>query len=491
MGILPRSPHRVPGHDGDFPLSRIIEAFAEPVWAVDHLGLVSLVNPAAVRALGYDDASELVGRHGHATVHYRHRDGTPYPNEDCPIRRTFLHGETIRMEEDWFIRRDGSMFPVQFTATPLETRQGRGAVVAFTDIERRLEVEQVMRERDAMLARVAQPVCVVDGCGRFYYVNPSAVGALGYADAGELLGRPAHETVHYKHPDGTPYPAAECPLTRARVDGRTIHQPEDWLVRKDGSMLPVSSTTARFDTATGAGAVVVFTDLAERRRMERATRERDVARAREAELRAARRRIIEATDAARAQLERDLHDGAQQQFVSAVLDLELAERVEVSEPQRARELRALAIDLAKTGIADLRDLAAGIHPAILTDRRLGPAVQALTSRLPLPVEIGQLPGVRLAPPVEASVFFFVSEALTNVVKHAEARAASVDVHARGDTLVVVVADDGRGGARPQGGSGLAGLGDRIEALDGALTVTSPPGGGTTLQAEIPLGPHAP
>src|SRR5512132_4654786 len=158
MGILPRSPHRVPGHDGDFPLSRIIDAFVEPVWAVDHLGLVSLVNPAAVRALGYDDASELVGRHGHATVHYRHRDGTRYPNEDCPIRRTFLHGETIRMEEDWFIRRDGSMFPVQFTATPLETRQGRGAVVAFTDIERRLEVEQVMRERDAMLARVAQPV---------------------------------------------------------------------------------------------------------------------------------------------------------------------------------------------------------------------------------------------------------------------------------------------------------------------------------------------
>jgi PAS domain S-box-containing protein len=441
-----------------------------------------------VRALGYEDASELVGRHGHATVHYKHRDGSPYPIEECPIRRTFVHGETIRLDEDWFVRRDGSMFPVQFTSTPLDSPQGRGAVVAFADIEGRLEAEQVMRERDAILSHLAQPVVVVDGCGRFYYVNPAAIAALGYADDAELLGRPAHETVHFKHPDGSPYPVEECPLTNARVDGRTIQSPEDWLVRKDGSMLPVSFTTARFDTPSGAGAVVVFTDLEERHRLERATRERDVAQTREAELRAASRRVIEAADAARARLERDLHDGAQQQFVSAVLELELAERLEASEPRRARELRAVAIDLAKTGIADLRDLAAGIHPAVLTDRGLGTALRALAARLPLPVEIEGVTDERFAPAIEASVFFLVSEALTNVVKHAEARSASVAVHARDETLVVVVADDGRGGASPAAGSGLAGLGDRLAALDGALSVTSPDGGGTTLHAEIPLAP---
>jgi PAS domain S-box-containing protein len=487
MGLFPRSTPRVPEHDVDIQLSRILDAVAEPVWVVDHDGLVTLVNPAAVEVLGYDDASELVGRHGHATVHFRHRDGSPYPAEDCPIRRTLLDGETVRLEEDWFIRRDGSMFPVAFTATPLDTRRGRGAVVAFSDIERRREAEEVMRERDAMLARVAQPVCVVDGCGRFYYVNPAAVASLGYATAAELLDRPAHETVHHKHPDGTPYPAEDCPLTQARFDATTIQQPEDWLVRKDGSMLPVSFTSAPFDTPAGGGAVVVFTDLEERRRFERTTRERDVAQAREAELRAARRRIIEAADAARAQLERDLHDGAQQQFVSAVLDLELAERLEASEPERARELRGLAIDLARTGVADLRDLAAGLHPAILTDRGLGPAVQALTARLAVPVDVRRLPGERLAPAVEASVFFFVSEALTNVVKHADAHVATVDVQAADGTLVVEVADDGRGGATTEGGTGLAGLCDRIGALDGELTVTSPRRGGTTLRAEIPLG----
>jgi signal transduction histidine kinase len=257
-------------------------------------------------------------------------------------------------------------------------------------------------------------------------------------------------------------------------------------VRKDGSIVRVTYSSAPFELADGLGSVTAFTDVEERRRAEQAARERDVAQARAEELRVARRRIIEAADAARAQLERDLHDGAQQQFVSAMLQLQLAERRVASDPDGARELRAQAIELASSGVDELRRLAAGIHPAILTDRGLGAAVQSLASRLPLPVTVARTPDMRLPGAVEASVYFFVSEALTNVVKHAAASCATVSIGASNGELTVEVGDDGVGGARDAGGSGLRGLGDRVAALDGTLDVESPPGGGTLLRARIPL-----
>jgi signal transduction histidine kinase len=197
--------------------------------------------------------------------------------------------------------------------------------------------------------------------------------------------------------------------------------------------------------------------------------------------------MIEAADAARAQLTRDLHDGAQQQFVSALLTLQLAERKSGSDPAAAATLRRSAMEQAKTGIADLRDLAAGIHPGILTDRGLGVAVDALASRLPVPVSVEDSLGRRLPTPMEASLYFFVSEALTNATKHARAREVCVRLTLAGGLVTVAVADDGVGGAAPTvDGTGLAGLCDRIAALDGELTITSPPGRGTTLCAEIPL-----
>jgi signal transduction histidine kinase len=258
-------------------------------------------------------------------------------------------------------------------------------------------------------------------------------------------------------------------------------------VRKDGSILRIAYSTAPFDLPDGRGSVTAFTDIEAQLETEQATRERDVAEARAAELGAARRRIIEAGDAARAQVTRDLHDGAQQSFVIAVLDLQLAEQKAASDPDAAAGLRDAALEQARTGIAELRDLAAGIHPGVLTDRGLGPAVQALASRLPVPVAVVRTPGRRLATPVEASVYFFVSEALTNVVKHARAERAWVDIALQEDRLVVEVGDDGVGGAlTTNGGSGLAGLADRIAALDGELTVTSAPARGTTLRAEIPM-----
>ena len=147
--------------------------------------------------------------------------------------------------------------------------------------------------------------------------------------------------------------------------------------------MPVTFSMSPFELPGGLGSVTAFSDVEERRRAERVARERDVAEARAEELQAARRRVIEAADAARARLERDLHDGAQQEFVSAVMTLRLAERLEATDPERARVLRASGIELAQDGLAELRRLAAGIHPAVLTERGLAKAVRALADRLPI------------------------------------------------------------------------------------------------------------
>jgi signal transduction histidine kinase len=259
-------------------------------------------------------------------------------------------------------------------------------------------------------------------------------------------------------------------------------------VRKDGSILRISYSTAPFDLPDGRGWVTAFTDIEAHLETEQAARERDVAEARAAELRAASRRTIEAADAARAQVTRDLHDGAQQRFVTAVLNLQLAEGAAESDPDEAARLREAAAEEARAGLAELRELAAGMHPGILTDRGLGAAVESLASKLPVHVSVAQTLERRLPAPVEASVYFFVSEALTNVVKHARADRGWVHIGVDGDRLIIEIGDDGVGGAMTTaGGSGLAGLGDRIGALDGELTVTSRPAQGTTLHAEIPLG----
>ena len=200
--------------------------------------------------------------------------------------------------------------------------------------------------------------------------------------------------------------------------GATHQDSESWLVRKDGSILRISYSTAPFELPGGLGAVTAFTDIESQLEAERIGRERDVAQARAEELRAGRRRMIEAADAAREQLTRDLHDGAQQQFVSALLTLQLAERKAPDDPDGAIALRRTGIEQANAGLAQLRDLAAGIHPAVLTDRGLGAAVAALASRLAIPVSVSDGLRRRLAAPVEASLYFFVSEALTNAVKHA-------------------------------------------------------------------------
>ena len=207
-------------------------------------------------------------------------------------------------------------------------------------------------------------------------------------------------------------------------------------------------------------------------------------RAQLAEVRASRSRIVAATDAERRRIERDLHDGAQQRLVALSVALGLAAaRDDV--PASVSLLRAQ--DELEQAIGELRELARGIHPTLLREDGLEAAVEALARRMPIPVRIeggaaGQLPEA-----VELAAYFLVAEALTNVVKHASASAATVRLERVGDTLAVSVVDDGEGGARTERGSGLAGLRDRLDALDSTLVIESESGRGTTICAEIPCG----
>ena len=204
------------------------------------------------------------------------------------------------------------------------------------------------------------------------------------------------------------------------------------------------------------------------------------------DLRDARSRIIEAADAERRRIERDLHDGAQQRLVALALTLRMAEkRAEQGDPQAA-ELVRNAGDEAGLALKELRDLARGIHPAILTNRGLAAALDDLAGRAPVPVEVTAAPGERLPDQVEAAVYFVVSECLANVGKHAQAQRATVAVTVREGALEVVVGDDGVGGAELSAGSGFQGLQDRVGALEGTLEVDSPHGTGTRVRAMIPL-----
>jgi signal transduction histidine kinase len=199
---------------------------------------------------------------------------------------------------------------------------------------------------------------------------------------------------------------------------------------------------------------------------------------------ASRARIVAAADAERRRVVRDLHDGAQQRMVHTVVMLKLARDAVEEQQDSAAELVADALDQAERATAELRELAHGILPGVLTRGGLRAGVGALASRAPLPVEV-DVRVERLPTAVEATAYFVVAEALTNVAKHAGAREAAVSARVEDSTLLVGVRDDGVGGARPDG-SGLLGLGDRLAALGGRLRVDSPPGGGTLVEAAIPV-----
>jgi signal transduction histidine kinase len=208
-------------------------------------------------------------------------------------------------------------------------------------------------------------------------------------------------------------------------------------------------------------------------------------RARVEELQTSRARLVDVSMFERRRLERDLHDGAQQRLVALSLQLGLAQRKLAGDPAGAGRLLDAARGELARALEELRELARGIHPAVLTDRGLEAALEALADRAPVPVDLEAMPTDRLPAAVEAAAYFVVAESLANVARYAHAQHASVRIARRNGYAVVEVRDDGVGGADPASGTGLRGLADRLAALDGRLEVHSPPGGGTVVRANIP------
>ena len=275
-------------------------------------------------------------------------------------------------------------------------------------------------------------------------------------------------------------------VATASDDERPFAQ-EYRIVRADGAVRWVLD---RGQLVSGFGGRLwmdgVIFDITERREAEEALRRREIEAARTAELRASRARIVAAADAARRKIERDLHDGAQQRLVTLALDVQVARnRLRAAPDSAGPFLDRLAAELSDAS-AELRELARGIHPAVLTERGLIPAVEALARRAPVPVELHAGAFQRLSPTLEITAYFTVSEALTNVAKYARATHATVRLAHEDGALVIEVHDDGVGGARAGVGSGLSGLADRVGACDGTLSIESPAGAGTLVRAVLPV-----
>jgi PAS domain S-box-containing protein len=338
--------------------------------------------------------------------------------------------------------------------------------------------------QDALVISGLIPLWLVDGEDRITFVNDAAIRLLGYGSHEELLGRPSHRTVHYKRPDGSPYPAEECPITQARRRGEPVRIERDWWVRKDGSMVPISIHCVPLEIDGRMGSAMTFHDLTVSVQAEESRRRFEVERARLREVRASRARLVEAADEQRRRVARDLHDGAQAGLVRVMMALQLV----LDGPEGRDEARALiadALEDARSAMQELRELARGIHPAVLTNRGLAAAVQALADRASMPVAV-EIADERYPNSVESTAYFVAAEALTNVAKYARASTARVMATRSKGHLVVTVDDDGIGGARPSRDSGLAGLADRVAAVDGTLTISSEPGHGTHIRADIPL-----
>jgi signal transduction histidine kinase len=207
-----------------------------------------------------------------------------------------------------------------------------------------------------------------------------------------------------------------------------------------------------------------------------------------AQLAASRQRVVATADETRRRIERDLHDGAQQQQVQTIFALKLAQQAIDDGAEDAPELLVRALENAESANDQLRELARGIHPAVLTKGGLAPALKTIASRCPIPVQLDVRTDARLPERVEVTAYYVVSEALTNAAKHSRASSVRISVDAVDGALRLLISDDGVGGADPGAGSGLVGLRDRIEAAGGTLSVRSARGAGTELAIEVPAVP---
>jgi PAS domain S-box-containing protein len=498
--------------ESDARKSAILNAAFDCIVTMDADGRVVEVNRATEETFGYA-ASEMVGRELAELIippelREPHREGVERYVE---TGRGRMVGHPVELPA---MRADGSEFPVEIAITqprldgpPLFT----GYLRDVTERRRDEEALRALAEQQAALRRVATTVASEAEAERVFAVVTEEVG--------RLLGAHTANMVCFQ-PDGAGLVVGAwstgdvrtVPLgTRVALDGATVAarilrsgRPErlDDYADVDGSTAELLRGLG-FRAAVGApvslsgrlwGAVMVST--VEARPFPAGSEQRIAdfgelvglalanAEAREA-LAASRARIVEAADAERWRIERNLHDGAQQQLIALSLMLRRAEALLAEGDPDAPALVRRAGDALADALAELRELARGIHPAVLTDRGLEPALEMLAGRSGIPCELAVTLDERLPPPVEAAAYYLVAEALANASKHARASRVRVQLQRADGSAVVKVSDDGVGGADEGGGSGLRGLGDRVEALGGRLALSSPPGAGTTLSARIP------
>jgi PAS domain S-box-containing protein len=311
--------------------------------------------------------------------------------------------------------------------------------------------------------------------------NPAAERIFGWSRK-EMLGRG-------DLPMAPPSKREESETLFAMVRaGEPVNDYETVRQRKDGTLVDVSIAAAPIRDESGrvVGNMVAYTDITERKAQEAEVHRLNAElHDRLEELAASRARIVTAGDVERRRLERNLHDGAQQRLVTLSLSLRDAVTKLDSDSAAARVVLATACDELALALEELRELARGLHPAVLSEHGLRAAVESLAARVPIPVAITDIPDHRLPEPVEAAAYYLIAEALTNVTKYANASTVRIRIAASDACVAVEVSDDGVGGADPAIGSGLRGLADRVEALGGSLQVMSPVGEGTSLRAEIP------
>ena len=388
--------------------------------------------------------------------------------------------------ENTFTNACGDRLVIAWESAPVVDESGQvvSIVAGGLDITERKQRElELQRERDAtttILQTIPSLIAVLDAGGAIVdrdldnplaAVNQAFRETLGWRDA-ELVGRSFEDLVHHDDAAG---------LTRAlgaAAAGATCAELESRWRRADGRFVDVAWIATPVADATGRRSRLILvsgSDVTERRRQEE-------------QIRFSRARIVEAGDEARRRLERDLHDGAQQRLVAISVSLRLAEARLAADPAAAEGILVAARAELAHALDELRELARGIHPAVLTERGLAAAIDALVLRSPFPVETN-VPEERLPPQVEAAVYYVVAEALTNVAKYAPGASAQVHVERLDGVVRVEIADDGPGGAVQDAGSGLRGLADRVATLEGTLDVFSPTGEGTRILAELPVSEH--
>jgi PAS domain S-box-containing protein len=352
----------------------------------------------------------------------------------------------------------------------LASMNALGSQVGQFVVRRRAEEEVRASESRmrAMLEAALDAVVTMDARGRVSGWNHAAEATFGYS-ASEAIGRDMAELIVPPALRG----AHRRGLARFLETGRPVvldRRLELTGMHRDGTEFPVELTITRIALPGPPTFTGYLRDITARTQADQ-------------ELRASRARLVAVADEERRRIQRNLHDGAQQRLVGLALNLRLAQRA--ADPTTALQLDEFAQEL-EAAIAELRELARGIHPSVVSESGLTTALAALAKRSPMPVSVEiDLPG-RYADTIEATVYYVVSEALTNVARYASASAASLTVFEAGDLLHVEVRDDGVGGAQIDAGSGLSGLRDRVEAIGGALIVESPPGTGTRVVVQIEL-----